>query len=35
MIHVQYGAIDNIVCGRFDSFHRDAIEVEQGRQSKV
>ena len=35
MIYIQYGAFDNIVCGRFDSFQRDAIEVEQGRQSEV
>ena len=35
MMHVQYGAFENIVSGRFDLFQCDAIEVEQGRKSKV
>ena len=35
MINIQYGAFDNIVCGRFDLFQHDAVEVEQGRQSKA
>lgn len=34
-MHVQYGAFENIVSGRFDLFQCDAIEVEQGRKSKV